>query len=271
MHSIEQPTLEDSRSSKKHASYHITRSVPGMKSLLPLRLLSPSLPEINACPSLALNNRSMFGMSIVSNDEEDSERPPKQLENEQNLRAKLGSHRSKLYRDIPIYTEPGSPLLSRAYLTDDELHSNCTTSESDEWFEVNECAGVGIEGAFGCVGGSCRTKVIILLFHGNYHYGADENKGCMDSQGVEPENTLGLAEEHLPPINRSSGLSFQCSGEPQPLFSDEAAWLRSPLSYDPLKKPFKMPPDLPFERSVKSWLSDTSSCGDDNFLVSLCV
>jgi hypothetical protein len=165
MHSIEQPTLEDFCSSKKHASYHITRSVLGMKSLLPLRLLSPSLPEI-AWPSLALNNRSTFGMNIVSNDEENSERSPEQLENEHDSGTKLGGHRSKLYRDIPIYTEPGSPLLSRAYLTDDELHYSCTTSESDEWFEVNDCAGIGIEGAFGCVGGSCRTKVVILLFVG---------------------------------------------------------------------------------------------------------
>jgi hypothetical protein len=159
MHSIEQPTLENFCSSKKHASYHITRSVSGMKSLLPLRLLSPSLPEIDVWPS----NRSTFGMNIASNDEEEIEKSPEHLENE-DLGTKLDGHRLKSYRDIPIYTEPGSPLLSRVYLTDDELHFSSTTSESDDSFEANDDAGVGIGGASECVGGPCSTKVNFLLF-----------------------------------------------------------------------------------------------------------
>jgi hypothetical protein len=235
-------------------------------------LLSPSLPEVNAWPFLALYNRSTFGMNNVSNNEDENEISQDQLENEQDLKTRLGSHRVKPYRDIPIYTEPGSPLLSRVYLTDGELHSSSTTLQSDEGFETNDYAGIGIRGAFEFVGGSCRTEVNYLGLL-RCCLVADFSKGC-DERAKDPENTPESARENLNTIKRCSELSFQCFGEPEPLFSDEAAWLRSPLSYGSLNKPFKMPydpPSLPFERNVESWLSDTSSCGDDNLLVSLCV
>jgi len=140
MHAIEQSTSEDFCRAKKHASYHhITRSVPGMKSLLPLRLLSPTLPDINAWPSSTPNNRSTFGMNITSNDEDRGGISQVQLEDKLDAGFRAGSQRLKRHRDVPIYSEPGSPLLNRAYLTDEEVRSSCSTSESEEWFEVYDC------------------------------------------------------------------------------------------------------------------------------------
>jgi hypothetical protein len=163
MHTIEQSTLEDFCSAKKHAScHHITRSVPGMKSLLPLRLLSPTLPEINVWPSSAPNNRSTFGMNIAPTVEDEYGNLREQMENEQDSDHRVEAHRRKPHRDIPIYTEPGSPLLNRAYLTDEEVHSSCNTSE-DEWFDVNDYSGMEPE-VSKCVRGFSRAEVGFLLF-----------------------------------------------------------------------------------------------------------
>jgi hypothetical protein len=94
--------------------------------------------------------------------------------------------------------------------------------------------------------------------------------------GDELKDVLDVPMNQLPANTRSSGLSFQCSGEADALaiFSDEAAWLRSSLSYHRLGKPSKLPlqsSSSPYTRDVQSWLSDTSSCGDDHedLLVSL--
>jgi hypothetical protein len=116
----------------------MTRSVPGMKSLLPLRLLSPTVPEINVWPSSRPTNRSTFGMNVVPNVNDGDENSREEPENEQSSVSRVEVPRLNPYRDIPIYTEPGSPLLNRAYLTDEEVHSSCNTSESDEWFEAGE-------------------------------------------------------------------------------------------------------------------------------------
>lgn len=75
-------------------------------------------------------------MDICLNDEDEDRIEQEELENEQGLALRIGSHRLKPHRDVPIYSEPGSPLLNRAYLTDEEVQSSCNTSESEEWFEV---------------------------------------------------------------------------------------------------------------------------------------
>jgi hypothetical protein len=85
-----------------------------------------------------------------------------QLENEQDSGSRLESHRLKAYRDIPIYTEPGSPVLNRAYLTDEEVHSSCNTSESDEWFEANDSSGIERE-PFDYVDEFNRREVFFFL------------------------------------------------------------------------------------------------------------
>jgi hypothetical protein len=84
-----------------------------------------------------------------------------QMENKQDSDHRVEYHRRKSHRDVPIYTEPGSPLLNRAYLTDEEIHSSCNTSE-DEWFEVNDCSVMEPE-AFECVRGLSTAEVGLLL------------------------------------------------------------------------------------------------------------
>jgi hypothetical protein len=164
MHSIKQPPLEDFYNAKTQASpHHITRSIPGMKSLLPLRLSSPSPSETDAWPAPAINNRSTFGMNIALKDGNEDRISQYLLGNRQNSDSGSGPYRLNPYRDIPIYTEPGSPQLSRAYFTDDELHSSCATSESDEWFEASDCSCIRA-GVSECVEGSCRTEVMITLY-----------------------------------------------------------------------------------------------------------
>ncbi len=129
-----------------------------MKDLLPLRLLSPTLPEMNAWPSSAPNNRSTFGMNLVQKIEDGDGISREQLGSEEDVESRFEDHRHKSYRDIPIYTEPGSPLLNRAYLTDEEVHASCNTSESDEWFEIYDYSTMGPETS-DCLIESSQTEV----------------------------------------------------------------------------------------------------------------
>jgi hypothetical protein len=274
MQSAKQSTLENLCSTKKHAFY-VTRSLPEKQSLLPLRLLSPS-PEINAWPSLLVDNRSTFRMSVPSHDEHEDIILQYKLESGPNSELGRSKCRSKPYRDIPIYTEPGSPLLSRAYLTDEELHSSCNTSDSDKWFDANRCSCIRI-GPPECFECSRRTEVIIIFIFTEMHSDANADQGSMDNE--DADLALDLLKHQLSSSNRSSDLSFQCSGEPESLYSDEAAWLRSPLSYQCRQKPSKMeletktmPKDQKNRESWMSWLTDSSSGDEEDLLVSrLCL
>ena len=266
MHAIEQSTSEDFCSAKKHAScQHITRSVPGMKSLLPLRLLSPTLSDINDWPSSPPNNRSTFGMNITSSDEIRDGISREQLGDGQDAGIRVGSQRLKPHRDVPIYSEPGSPLLNRAYLTDEEVQSSCNTSESEEWFEVYDCLSMEHESSI-CGDESSTIKVSFTApFKGSE---SDLLQGPIEEELEHFLNNVPeVTKSHTSPIDRTSAMSFQCSGEAYELFSNEAAWVRSPLEYQRLSKASKRPPrnsSLPYEQNVESWLSDTSSCGDDS-------
>jgi hypothetical protein len=102
--------------------------------------------------------------------------------------------------------------------------------------------------------------------------GADVDQGPRDDERTT--FAFELLKDQLSSINRSSELSFQCSGEPKPLFSDEAAWLRSPLSYPRRRRPLRMvlrtPRSPADEQDSESWFSDTSSDEDyDDLSVSL--
>lgn len=96
--------------------------------------------------------------------------------------------------------------------------------------------------------------------------------------GIDPghqDEASSISEADSAVTDRSSALSFQCSGEP--LFSNEAALLRSPSKHRRLKsRSMTSLPTPPFssERKVESWLSDASSCGDDQddiFVSLLCT
>jgi hypothetical protein len=114
--------LERSSSPTSRASLgNIKRSVPGMKSLLPLKLLSPTVPEFGLWPSPEPVKRSTFGTRIVSRDLDQSS------DIGDRARDSLKSRkRSRQYRDTPIYSEAGSPIPSRAYFSDDDVSFNCS-------------------------------------------------------------------------------------------------------------------------------------------------
>jgi hypothetical protein len=114
MYSTECPTT--SCSIKKHASY---RRVSGMKNLLPLRLLSPPLPDLNFWTT---PNRSTFGEAKVEPEVDQSQTDVDTARF--NVTRRLPNTRARLYRDTPIYTKARSPLLGDAYLPQEEFCFN---------------------------------------------------------------------------------------------------------------------------------------------------
>ena len=86
------------------------------------------------------------------------------FEDGEDSETRLDHPRPKQYRDIPIYTEPGSPILSRAYLTDEEVHASSTASDSDEYFDVNDCSGADAVSEW-----SSRTPEIEVCFFSLSH------------------------------------------------------------------------------------------------------
>jgi hypothetical protein len=116
MYSTECPTT--SCSIKKHASY---RKVSGMKNLLPLRLLSPPLPNLDFWTT---PNRSTFGEAKFEPEVDQS-----QTEVDTagfNITRRPPNTRARLYRDTPIYTKAGSPLLGDAYVPQEQFCFNCS-------------------------------------------------------------------------------------------------------------------------------------------------
>lgn len=114
--------MERSSNSSSRTSFGLNkRSVAGMKSLLPLKLLSPTVPQHGIWPSSETVKRSTFGTNIIPRD------PDQSSDVGDRARDSLESRkRSRQYRDTPIYNQPGSPIPSRAYFSDDEMSFNCS-------------------------------------------------------------------------------------------------------------------------------------------------
>lgn len=103
----------------------VQRSVPGMKTLLPLRLLSPTLPELDTWPASEPRKRSTFGTRTGSDDFEQSS------DIGDRARDSLAARRRPQHnRDTPIYNQPGSPIPSRAYFSDDDIGLNYSQPSS---------------------------------------------------------------------------------------------------------------------------------------------
>ncbi len=103
------------------------RSVPSMTSLLPLKLLSPTLSQSNMWPSTSSEPRSNFGTETIHQaGQEQPARVKEKTNNHLGLRLSLLPPRAQPYRDMPIYNEPGSPLPGRAYYTNDDICFNCS-------------------------------------------------------------------------------------------------------------------------------------------------
>lgn len=113
-------SMSTQRTSSSPPTILSKRSVAGMKSLLPLKLLSPTLPECDIWPSSKPVKRSAFGTKIASRHSDQSS------EVGDRARDSLESRkRSRQNRDIPVYNAPGSPIPSRAYFSEDDISFNC--------------------------------------------------------------------------------------------------------------------------------------------------
>ncbi|KAF8860000.1 hypothetical protein BDZ45DRAFT_688849 [Acephala macrosclerotiorum] len=234
MYSKEQSTMERSCSSASRASFRTCkRSVPGMKTLMPLKLLSPTLPDFDTWPSLESSKRTTFGTRIVSQDfEEFSEIGDRARD------SMISRKRSQQYRDTPIYSQPGSPIPSRAYFSDNDVRFNFSQPGS-------------ISDEDGCIHDSVSLQEDKL---------EDDNHNQNDGEKTPCTVKNVPQRQFVTPTSRWSDLSFQCSGEA--LFENEAAWLRSPMSKNSSADSTMLAVDARdnlVERIVESWLSDTSS------------
>jgi hypothetical protein len=226
------------------------RSVPGMKDLLPLQLSSPSLPNIEIWPSPNSIQRSTFGF-------EEPQSPKKGVESQRSITRHDNPTRLPLtirpqqYRDSPICYEPGSPLPkspteslhfhysppSSCSNTEDECSSPNT--ELDEQYETMVSASLLL-----VVPWANLLQSMIKAYQEDAHH----------SWASNPTD-----------ISRSSVLSFQCMGEP--MFPNEAAWLRSPTArWDDScsrPRPEHLLKGMPDSRKIVSWLSERSLFDDE--------
>jgi hypothetical protein len=238
MFSTRNPSKRSARSAKRSDSINsLRRSVSGMKRLLPLKL-SSSLPT-TTWNSPKLPQRTTFGFEVHPG--HDSLLKNSHQSSNQRFKAPPPiTIRREKYRDTPVYTEPGSPLLSLVYFTDDQM---CLSSPPTE---------------------SCDESSIFDRYAS--HSSENNDFEDLDEDTPLPEGLSPRTNRH----SRSSELSFKCLGEPgRPLFRDEGAWLSSPLSRwnahkeDPF--PQRLADNMPVERDIEGWLStsETSSICDD--------
>jgi hypothetical protein len=230
MYSADSSQKEKVRSVQRSGSVNaLQRSVSGMKALLPLKLSS----------SMASSTWSSPARIQRSGNDSTLRKPHHSPKRKSNAPQSMIIPREQ-YRDTPVYTEPGSPLLNLAYYTDEEV---CLSSSP-----IEPC---------------CDESSII---HG-------DASSCGGSEERDPEDKVG--ETSLPggpkrinPPSRNSDLSFRCLGESGSLFKsllrDEGAWLSSPKAES---LPQLLAESLPVEHDLEGWLSDTSSiCGDDSYV-----
>jgi hypothetical protein len=151
------------------------------------------------------------------------------------------------YRDTPIYSDPGSPLLGCAHYTD---RDNC--------FDFSPPRSSGEDTSEICDNSSSNGR--------NFDSGERYNQGIEDLE--EPGNlskTLAMKAEDL---SRSSYMSLKCLG--QALFRDEASWLSSALNRWKEPKsdclPHILARNMPSGYEIEDWSSEsttTSYCEDE--------
>jgi hypothetical protein len=226
-----------------------------MKDLLPLQLSSPSLPNIEIWPSPNSIQRSTFGF-------EEPQSPKKELSESQRSIIRHGnptrlplSIRPQPYRDSPICYEPGSPLPKSPT---ESLHFHYSPPSSCG-YTMNECSSPNTEldeqyetmvSSSHLLQNTCPNFIqsVIKAYQENAH------RDKTNSWASNPTD-----------ISRSSGLSFQCMGEP--MFPNEAAWLRSPTAHwdgsFSRPRPEHLSKSMPESRKTESWLSQRSFFDDE--------
>lgn len=259
------------------------RSVKVMKTLLPLKLTSPSLQEDRSSTPPPVQ-RPAFRFSVSPPDTLTSilqRRAAKCPQSFASTSAKISPAKAK-YRDTPVYTEVGSPQPDQAYFTKQDVCSSCSPT-----------------------GSSCDESCIIHEYESDISTDEESSNG----ETAEDEWANGLAvtfDKDLPAVSnddkelrtRISDLSFKCRGETNAFgtntFPDEASWLSgtapSFLCTIPRRNSARLvakrkstcsvyfrqsnhSPNVAIsDHDAEGWLSDSSSCDDeDNIFVSPCL
>jgi hypothetical protein len=105
----------------------LRRSVSGMTSLMPLKLSSPSLPELASRPTSSTSPNRQDRFSREYGNLEISEWL-KQHHQHKDHQSPLP--RSPIHRDTPVYTSQGPPLISSPYYADNAGLFPCSPPDS---------------------------------------------------------------------------------------------------------------------------------------------
>ena len=215
----------------------LRRSVSGMKTLLPLKL-SSSQPT-STWSSLSAPHRSTFGFEGHSAEQSQYRASHQSPSRRFNIPRPVTIRREH-YRDTPVYTEPGSPLLNLAYYTEEQNLESPILESCDE-----------------------------NSIFGEYALSSVANE---DFEGLDED--VPIAEGSLPAeanrLSRSSDLSFKCLGEARrSRFFHESARLSSRLNFESAAGEDAFPQDLAnnmhVDHDIEGWLSlsETSSICDE--------
>ncbi|CAL3968358.1 unnamed protein product [Diplocarpon coronariae] len=226
------------------------RSVSGMTSLLPFRLLSPKLPPSSIWPSSRSDQRSTFGTGRIPRDQERQQRqqPParvalgqKSSNNHLDLSLTELSPHDQHFRDTPVYNEPGSPCPGRSF-----------------YAEKDGCLAGSPPGPD--FGGQCSLHDYNHLREsGKNHEGTGDESSSQSNAAAGHELSPHSCASDTTYTSRSSVLSFQCSGlSGEKLFPDEGAWLSSPLPDSQNSSNRRRSSARRSDHHVHSWLNDTS-------------
>jgi hypothetical protein len=211
--------------SERSDSPYTRRSVTGMKRLMPLRLASPQVsprPSPQSEFDLAFSEapRSFNFIYDQRQDPSDSRYVPwMQFETDSPL---LNDLDSRKFRETPIYSEPGSPFLARAYFSDENDCPKCLPPGSP-------CRNVCIVESYGDIAEMQSPQLEYNTDHVESFDG--ESEAGTESSEYESVST-GLTSL---PSSSLSDLSIKCRGlevmqfEPFWVESTPAPWLAPAL------------------------------------------
>ena len=217
-------------------SFTNRRSVSGMKKLLPLKLSSPSLPDSSLSQLTGSTNRSSSATS-------ESLTLHSHLPTTKNLsdprfkkpRSPRLILRPEQYRDVPIYTELGSPVIGLPYYNCEDDYCDCSAPNSE----------------------ACNIQNKYSL-NDEISYFGDRNVSSLED--LDERRNLPTTTK-VKDWSRTSDMSLKCLGEV--LFHDEASWLSSPLqkgnrprldcTLDVLSH------KAPIEHDIEDWLSESTN------------
>jgi len=203
--SIKDATRSHTDNHESPSSAGSRRSVSGMKSLLPLKLQStPPMPSLDVSAwidNTIRQTRSSNAFDILPRHQEDSiqERVPWKASHHHETFTDISQPR---YRETAVYSEPGSPSLSRAYASDEELRT------------ISRASDAASRDRLGTFYTSSLSESVL-----SSDDDALSDCAAPDAPG-ESSHTSGIIRDSLL-SPRDSGLSIKCQGE----YAMEAAWL----------------------------------------------